>query len=109
MKVCHLRRFPTSRLGRISSAETVGEVKKQVAGGKVRCRCRYSWKREVQVQFQVQVAGCRLQVAGCRWKREVQMQFQVEANCDGFVPGDPPLLFFSRNHQLFSLVLEAHR
>ena len=34
---------------------------------------------------------------------------QVEADCDGFVPGDPPLLFFNRNHQLFGLVLEAHR
>ena len=74
------------------------QVEKSDAGagtvGKGRCRCSFR---------------CRLQVAGCRWKREVQMQFQVEANCDGFVPGDPPLLFFSRNHQLFSLVLEAHR
>ena len=94
------------------------QVEKSDAGagtvGKGRCRLQVAgcrWKREVQMQLQV--AGgkgrCMLQVTGCRWKREVQMQFQVEANCDGFVPGDPPLLFFSRNHQLFSLVLEAHR
>ena len=77
----------------------------QVVGGtgRFRCSCR--------LQVEKAGAGYRLQVAGrrCRWKGEVQMQFQVEANCDGFVPGDPPLLFFSRNHQLFSLVLEAHR
>ena len=83
------------------------QVEKSDAGagtvGKGRCRCSF--------RCRLQVAGYRLQVAGrrCRWKREVQMQLQVEANCDGFVPGDPPLLFFSRNHQLFSLVLEAHR
>ena len=102
------------------------QVEKSDAGagavGKGRCRCSFRCRLQVvggkgrfrcscRLQVEKAGAGYRLQVAGrrCRWKREVQMQFQVEANCDGFVPGDPPLLFFSRNHQLFSLVLEAHR
>ena len=68
MKVCHLRRFPTSRLGRISSAETVAEVKKT--------GCRWT-KVQVHLHLTFPPATCNLHLKLRRW-RWIAMDLYLE-------------------------------